>query len=240
MGEKGKKADKPAKPGQIHAGHRARVRKRFLVTGLQGFHDHEVLELLLFYAVPRRDVNEMAHLLINRFGSLAGVLDAPEEELCAIPGVGPHVAHFLNIIPEIMVQMARQTFVEEVPVLRGPNSLAKLMSGRCPACPMGHMLLILTDALQRVLVVHPYPSLDSISAKEALTRAANSRAASVVLVERVEDCTDYPSQEKLRAILRLSNQMRMLELPLRDYYTVDFHEDHPPHSFARSGQLLPW
>lgn len=225
--------------GQLHAGHRGRVRQRFLTTGLHGFADHEVLELLLFYAVPRRDVNEMAHLLIHRFGSLAGVLDAPEEELCTIPGVGPHIAHFLTLIPEIMVQMARQVSVDERPMIRGPKSLGQFLEGRCPPCPVGHLLLILTDALRRVLVVYPYDSLDKLTAKEIARRASGARAREVVLVERVEDnAAPLPSQQ-LQQIRRLSERLHLLEFPLRDYYTVDFLGD-PPHSLARSGQLLPW
>ena len=58
----------------IHAGHRERVRQRYLETGLKGFDDVNVLELLLFYAMPRQDTNPIAHALLDRFGSLHGVL----------------------------------------------------------------------------------------------------------------------------------------------------------------------
>ena len=61
----------------IHGGHRARMKKRYLEQGLDGFEDHEALELLLFYALPRVDVNPLAHALLKRFGSFHGVLDAP-------------------------------------------------------------------------------------------------------------------------------------------------------------------
>ena len=61
----------------VHDGHRDRVRKRFLENDLNGFADHEALELLLHYAIPQRDVNPLAHELIGRFGSLSGVFSAP-------------------------------------------------------------------------------------------------------------------------------------------------------------------
>ena len=65
----------------VHSGHRQRLKERFLREGLDQFEEHQVLELLLFYCIPRKDTNPIAHALISRFGSLAGVLDAPVEEL---------------------------------------------------------------------------------------------------------------------------------------------------------------
>ena len=62
--------------GQEHAGHRQRMRERFRQQGLQGFAPHEVLELILFYAIPQRNVNPLAHRLLDQFGSLHAVLDA--------------------------------------------------------------------------------------------------------------------------------------------------------------------
>lgn len=83
----------------IHAGHRERLRERFSRSGLDDFADHEVLELLLTYAIPRVDVNATAHHLIERFGSVAGALDALPEELCDVEGIGPAAAQFLTILP---------------------------------------------------------------------------------------------------------------------------------------------
>ena len=68
-------------PQGLHSGHRDRLKKRFLETGLAGFNEHQIVELLLFYAYPRVDTNDKAHELINRFGSIAGILNAPYEEL---------------------------------------------------------------------------------------------------------------------------------------------------------------
>lgn len=83
----------------VHEGHRQRLRDRFLKEGLDGFAPHNVLELLLFYAVPQRDTNELAHRLLARFGSLSGVLDADFDELCQVEGVGANVATLLKLVP---------------------------------------------------------------------------------------------------------------------------------------------
>ena len=85
----------------IHAGHRSRVKTEFLARGLEGWPDHRVLELLLFYAIPQGDVNALAHELIERFGSLSGVLDASADELKKVPGVGEHTAVLLRLIPAL-------------------------------------------------------------------------------------------------------------------------------------------
>ena len=86
---------------QIHAGHRARLKERFRREGLSGFSLHEVLELLLTYAIPQRDVNPLAHALIARFGSLSAVLEADASELEQVPGVGPNAATLLSLMPQL-------------------------------------------------------------------------------------------------------------------------------------------
>ena len=78
----------PARCGMPeHEGHRKRLRERAAQTGLEGFQPHEVLELLLSETIPRKDVNPLAHALIDRFGSFSGVLNAAREELLQVPGV---------------------------------------------------------------------------------------------------------------------------------------------------------
>lgn len=76
----------------IHKGHRQRLRDRAQREGLDAFDDHQVLELLLFYAIPRQDVSEIAHLLIRQFGSVKNVLSASIDELMRVKGVGRRVA----------------------------------------------------------------------------------------------------------------------------------------------------
>lgn len=85
----------------IHDGHRDKMRQRFLNGGLESFADHEALELLLFYAIPRRDTNETAHLLMERYGSLSAVLAAPAEDLEKVPGVGRNAAVLLRLVPQL-------------------------------------------------------------------------------------------------------------------------------------------
>lgn len=85
----------------LHDGHREKMRKRYLDGGLETFADHEALELLLFYAIPRRDTNETAHLLLQRYGSLQAIFSAPVEDLQKVKGMGRNAAVLLKLAPEI-------------------------------------------------------------------------------------------------------------------------------------------
>ncbi len=230
---------KPSKKaGGVHAGHRGRMRHRFLEEGLDGFQDHEVLEFLLFYAVPRRDVNDLAHMLLERFGTLAGVLDASDEELQTIPGIGPRVAHFLKLIPEVMAQMARIARPDDPLPLRTPKDLEVILDQRCPDCPMGHVLLILTDEERNAVAIQPYDRFEALTPREIMLQASNTKATFAALVERVEDCTRIPHPDKLQALEELAQKLSLLEVPLLDFYAIDLL-GHPPRSYARAGLLLP-
>ena len=87
----------------MHKGHRSRLKAKFSRVGLNGFEDHEVLEFLLTFAIPQKDVNPLAHELINCFGSLNAVLDASVKDLEKVSGIGNHAATLLSLMP----QMAR-------------------------------------------------------------------------------------------------------------------------------------
>ena len=84
-----------------HADHRQRMKDRFLENGLDIFDEHQVIELLLFFGIPRRDTNVIAHRLIKRFGSLRDVLDAPYEELLTVDGIGEHAATLIKLSAEL-------------------------------------------------------------------------------------------------------------------------------------------
>lgn len=93
----------------IHTGHRLRAKEEFLTRGLSGMADHKVLELLLFYAIPQGDVNPLAHALVEHFGSLSGVLNAPYEELRKIKGVGANAATLIRLLPAVAARYLEQS-----------------------------------------------------------------------------------------------------------------------------------
>ncbi len=85
----------------VHDGHRERMKNKLLEAGLDAFDDHNVLELLLFYSMPRKDTNPLAHELLNHFGSLEAVFEAPAEELKKISGIGENTVTLIKLIPEV-------------------------------------------------------------------------------------------------------------------------------------------
>lgn len=102
----------------VHGGHRARLKERYREHGLDNFNDVNVLELLLFYAVPRRDTNALAHSLLEEFGSLKNVLEADIEELRRVKGVGDSAATLLSLIPAI----SRRYMIEREDVGSAPQN----------------------------------------------------------------------------------------------------------------------
>ena len=101
----------------VHDGHRERLRARFAEHGLESFNELNALELLLCYAIPRRDTNEIAHRLLDAFGSLSGVFQASMQELTSIPGIGENAATLILMVPQI-VKKAHVSKAKEIKIIR--------------------------------------------------------------------------------------------------------------------------
>lgn len=98
----------------IHQGRRERVKQRFLEEGLDAFSEHEILELLLFYAIPQKDTNEIAHRLMDSFSSFDEVLQADYHALCAIEGIGSHAAVLLTLLLPIFKKYKKSKFSKKI------------------------------------------------------------------------------------------------------------------------------
>lgn len=119
--------------GHLHYyGHRRRLRERFLKSGLAGFADYEVVELLLTLAIPRADVKQPAKALIARFGNLRGILDAPMEELRKVPGIGTVTPVALQIIKAAATLYLQQSS-ENLDSLADPGRLSEFWRMRIGA-----------------------------------------------------------------------------------------------------------
>lgn len=99
----------PMNPENTNSGHRRRLRERFAKSSLEGFHDYEALELLLTFAIPRRDVKPLAKEMLRRFKGLNGVLDATAEELQTVKGVGSNAAALVAIVKEAALAYLNET-----------------------------------------------------------------------------------------------------------------------------------
>ena len=119
------------KTGGVHDGHRDRMREKFRKSGFDNMHPHEILEMLLYYSVPRKDTNELAHALITHFGSFAAVFAASEDELIKVPGITRNTATLIKMI--LPISRAYQALQNKAERLSDPkecgNYFMKALSG---------------------------------------------------------------------------------------------------------------
>lgn len=120
-------------PENVHKGHRKRMKQRFREEGLNGFNDHQVLELLLYFALPQKDTNIIAHELLEKFGTLSRVLEADDKDLVSVPGVGENTSALLTLIPALSQRYLKDRWGEK-PVLDSTSKAGEyvldLLTGR--------------------------------------------------------------------------------------------------------------
>ena len=97
----------------IYRGHRKRLREKFIESGLAGFHDYEIIELLLSLGTPRKDCKQQAKEVVKKFKTLRGVLSASIEELQQIDGIGPHSALGIKLIQEVAREFLKEKIVDK-------------------------------------------------------------------------------------------------------------------------------
>ena len=183
-------------PVNYKLGHRSRVKERFLREGVDTFADYEILEFLLFYAIPRRDTKDMAHALMHSFSTLYGVLSASEEDLCRINGIGPRVAKFLRSL----LPFAEYVLKEETrPIsFEKPDKLGSFFLQFFRENPsVSSVALFLSNNKQPIRLVK-YPDVkefsELLSAARTLTAEAYSvNAPLVVLANRKSSGIPLPT-----------------------------------------------
>lgn len=207
----------------MHTGHRDRLKKRFLEEGLDGFSDIQALELLLFYAIPRKDTNPIAHQLLDHFGSLSRVLEADIEELKKIPGISGNAAVLLHLIPEMgryyQVDIARRT--EILPTLEAcGNYLVPRFFGKTRET----VFLLCLDAKCKVLACKEMGegsvNCTSISVRKVVEMALAASATTVILAHNHPSGIAVPSQDDILTTRRVAAALRSVEIQLADHIVV--------------------
>ena len=207
----------------IHKDHRKRLKNRYLENGLDSFTDIQMLELLLFYAIPRRDTNPIAHALLNRFGSLSQVLEAGVEELQKVEGVGPEAALFLHLIPDAgryyMVDKAMHSKVLTT-IDQCGQYLLPFFIGR----QVETVFLLCMDAKCKVLCCKEIGegSVNSagISIRKIVETALAANATTVVLAHNHPSGIAIPSGEDVQTTHRIADALRAVEIHLVDHIVV--------------------
>lgn len=135
---------------ELHEKHRQRMKQSFRDAGLQGFQPHNVLEMMLFYSLPRCNTNETAHLLLNEFGSIAGVLDAPFEALTNVEGIGTESATFIKFLPELFRAYEESKFAEK-PCLDTSEAAKKYLASYFKTATSEKLVILYLDARLRLI-----------------------------------------------------------------------------------------
>lgn len=209
----------------IHDGHRERLRKRYAEHGLDSFDEHNMLELLLTYAIPRCDVNEIAHELMNRFGSLGEVFEAAPEELMKVRGVGKNAAGLIKLVPDLYRQCMLDhnkrrknicfTNVKEagqffIPYFTGENEEAVYAAFLDDSLRLRECRLIFKGTLNSA----------AISARKMVEAAIAARATNVILAHNHPTGTLIPSYDDRYATAQIQKALEAVEIKLLDHMIV--------------------
>lgn len=190
------------KPKHLHSGHRQRVKDEFRARGLKGWPDHRVLELLLFYAIPQGDVNGLAHDLIDRFGSLAGVLDASEDELRKVPGVGEHTSLLLQLIPAVGARYREQRS-DLGELVQTPREAAALLEPYFFGARNEMVYILCLDGKCKLLGIRKVSEgsiyASDINIRRIVEEAMGLRAAAIYLAHNHVNNLAFPSAEDWQA-----------------------------------------
>lgn len=210
--------------GNPHAGHREKLKNRFLLGDFDRFEDHTALELLLFYALPQRDTNPLAHRLISRFGSLRGVLDAPVEELCQMDGISLHTATLLKLIPALCRRYRIAEVQSEDEVYDSVSKLGQYVTSLYIGATAETVYLLLLDNRFRLLdtVRLHEGSVNSvqISSRRIVETAMSRRAAMVVLAHNHPGGIPVPSTEDLSTTEVISSALSMMDIRFLEHIVV--------------------
>lgn len=207
----------------IHTGHRQRLKERFLKEGLENFNEIQVLELMLFYCIPRQDTNPIAHALLERFGTLRQTLAAPVSELQKVPGMGEASALFLSLFTSVLryYQKAEQ---DEIPILTSLKLCADYLLHCFDDLRNEVVYLLCLDAKCKVLscrkVGEGSVNSASIPIRRIVEMALADNATSVVLAHNHPSGLAIPSPEDQLTTRRLALSLSLVDIELADHIVV--------------------
>lgn len=207
----------------IHDGHRARLKQRFLEENIDGFTDVQALELLLFYAVPRKDTNPIAHALISHFGTLSQVMDASVEELTKVPGISEHAATLLHLTTAMgrRYQVDRAAHTDALTTL---EQCADFLVPRFHGRTVETVFLLGLDAKCKVLGCREIGEGGINSANVSIRRIVEAAiamgASTVVMAHNHPSGIAVPSKEDVMTTRLVSAALELVDVVLTDSIVV--------------------
>lgn len=207
----------------IHDGHRERLRTNFIENSLDSFNELNSLELLLFYAIPRRDTNELAHRLLDRFGSLYGVFDASFHELIEVEGIGEGAAALIKLIPEIM-RKSRISKTADIRQIISSTAAGEYLVPRFLYQEIEILLMLCLDSQRRVIACTEISRgvVNSVDAnvRRVVEMALKYRACSVIIAHNHPDGVALPSREDDSMTHLIGRALSSVGITLADHIIV--------------------
>ena len=206
----------------LHKNHRARLRKKALEYGLECLEDHELLELLLYYVLPRIDTNELAHELINRFGSLRGVLSASPEELEDVFHIGENSAAFLSAMNEASARFLRLSAIRKDAVGEIEDLLPRISEFLEKKLPDAFFVCALDSrgGLLRCSTIESGGLKGDARASYLFRETVRLGGAAYVAACYCEAPASAPTPEDEDLALKLSRSLKEMGLVLWDYFVA--------------------
>jgi len=205
------------------AGHRERLRTRFLKGGAEAMPDYELLELTLFAAIPRRDTKPLAKALLKRFGSFAEVIAAPRERLLEIPGVGESVASQLKIVEAAAQRLAR-TKVLGRPALSSWAALLDYCTAAMARCETEEFRVLFLDRKNHLIAdeVQNRGTVDHtpVYPREIIKRALELSASSIILVHNHPSGDPTPSKTDIAMTREIAGAAKALSIAVHDHLVI--------------------
>ena len=204
-------------------GHRQRLKSRFLEYGLDTFNEINALELMLFYALPRQDTNPLAHRLLDRFGSFAGVLDADYAELIEVDGVSDHTATFLKTLPDAARYYQRSKLSGRL-VLPTLTDIGEFLVKQFVGVTSERVLMLMLDNGRSLISCEKLHegsvSSAAVSIRMMAELALKRRAAAIVLAHNHPSGIAVPSPDDIIVTREFKNAMITLEIEFIDHFII--------------------
>ena len=206
-----------------HDGHRKRMKERYLASGLDGFSGHEVLEMLLFYAIPYKDTNGLGHMLESSFGGLANVLEADYADLIKVPGVTPHIATLICLCGDIGRRYNAE-ITGRVTHLFDAESVARHIAPWFFGQREESVVLVSMDNKRKLLnttrIFKGSVNSAQFNVRLAVQQALRDNATKVALAHNHPNGFAFPSQEDIDTTRRFAEVLQPLDIRLIDHLVV--------------------
>ena len=220
-----------------NCGHRDRMRERLLKDGLDGFQDHEVLEMLLYHTIPRKDTNKLAHKLLHKFGSFANVMNASPQQLMTVDGISEVTACYISVVKETWRRYVLSA--KEVSKIQGVSQALEYAKSLLAFSGTERAIVVYLNFSSNAILVEEFNSgqIDrvNVEVKNIVATAMRTNAAAVVLCHTHINGLPDPSQADDVFTNQLCLALCGVDVVLAEH--AIFTDDGNVYSYRESGKL---